>query len=310
MSTGRVFDIARACVHDGPGLRTVVYLKGCHLDCPWCHNVEGKSFEQTLSFDEKKCLAMTAGRKACDVDCPVKDKESYFIKRSSPPLPLGEASPGRRMDGAIVACPSGALRLVGTDYTPELLVDTVLKDVAFFKQTGGGVTFSGGEPLAQHGFLLTCSDALRAKGVHTAIETAGLWQGNLVRDVTGRLDMVLFDLKHVDGAKHKRFTGADNGPILNNLRALSDAGIPMELRVTLIPGFNDTDDEVRDIARLLNTLGRTPPVRLLAFHRLATAKQALFGYAYPYADHPLLPANRLTEIAALLSKEYRGEVKD
>lgn len=283
---GRVFDISRACVHDGPGLRTVVYLKGCHLHCPWCHNLEGKSFEQEYSFDRQQCIAYRINRRACTVECPFKDPTN---------VDNVQTVSARLVD----ACPSKAIKLVGRDYTVGELVEDVLRDEAFFAQTGGGVTFSGGEPMAQHGFVLTCARLLKHRGIHTALETSGFWSGSLVKDVAQNLDIVLFDLKHVDSDKYKTYTGADNRQVLQNLEHLLRSDIDVELVLTLVPGFNDRDQDIQAIADFLRTLGRTPPLRILLFHRLAVSKEPLFRRIYPYAQRPVLPSNRLAEIAGI-----------
>ena len=287
---GRVFDISRACVHDGPGLRTVVYMKGCHLDCPWCHNIEGKSFDQEFSFDEKRCIARTVDHRACTIDCPLK-----------------ENNPGRithevyaRIAGL---CPSKAVKLAGTDYTVGTLVEEAMKDAVFLNQTHGGVTFSGGEPMAQDKFLFACADALKTKGFHLALETSGFWNGNLFKDVVKRFDLILFDLKHADPGKYKKFTGVDNKEVLGNLLQLLETNTELELRITLVPGFNDSNDDIKSIAAFIKTLKRMPPVRLLPFHRLAVSKQAVFRRAYPYAHVPLLSAQRISEVALLLQDE-------
>ncbi len=285
--SGRVFDISRACVHDGPGLRTVVYLKGCHLDCPWCHNVEGKSFEPEFSLDEKRCIARTVNKRACTIDCPMKDNR---------PVGSSDAVYAR----IVSICPSKAVKLAGRDYTAGALVEELMKDAVFFKQTKGGVTFSGGEPMAQYEFLFACADELGSRGVHLAMETSGFWSGSLVKDVTKRFDFILFDLKHADPGKFKRFVGVDNKVVLGNLVQLLGSDIEVELRITLVPGFNDSDDDIKVIAGFIKTLNPKPVVRLLPFHRLAVSKQALFRREYPYALTPVLPAQRLSEIVLLL----------
>lgn len=273
-------------MHDGPGLRTVVYLKGCHLDCPWCHNIEGKLFEQEFSFDKKRCIARTVNYKACSLNCPFKDGKTDFSH-----------SVYSEIAGV---CPSKAVKLVGRDYSAEKLADQVLDDIDFFRQTGGGVTFSGGEPMAQYKFLFACADILKAKGVHLALETSGFWQGAFIDEVIKKFDLILFDLKHVDFDKFKRFTGANNGTVLSNLTQLLSANVRVELRITLIPGFNDNDADLISIADRLKSCGCLPPVRLLLFHRLAASKQTLFKRTYPYAKIPLLPLARISEATKLL----------
>ncbi len=283
---GMVFDISRACVHDGPGLRTVVYLKGCRLDCPWCHNPEGKSFEQEFSFDRQQCIAANISRNACTVECPLRDTAG-----------------GSGMENISVrvadACPPKAIKTVGRDYTAGELAGEVTEDEAFFRQTRGGVTFSGGEPMAQHEFLLSCAALLGQRHIHRVLETSGFWSGSLVKDVAQNLDMVLFDLKHVDSDKYKTYTGADNRQVLQNLEHLLRSDIDVELVLTLIPGFNDSEWDITSIADYLRTLSRGPRVRLLPFHRLAVSKERLFGRAYPYAGNPALPANLLSDTARL-----------
>jgi pyruvate formate lyase activating enzyme len=264
----------------------VVYLKGCHLECPWCHNIEGKSFEPEFSIDEKRCIARTVNDKACTIDCPVKDNK---------PASSSDAVYAR----IVGVCPSKAVKLVGRDYTVDALVEELMKDTVFLKQTNGGVTFSGGEPMAQHEFLFACADALRSKGIHLAMETSGFWSGGLAKDVIKRLDFILFDLKHADPGKYKRFIGIDNKVVLGNLVQLLGSDIEVELRITLVPGFNDSDDDIKVIADFIKTLNPMPAVRLLLFHRLAVSKQALFRRAYSYAQTPVLSVQRLSEVTSL-----------
>ncbi|UCD86047.1 MAG: glycyl-radical enzyme activating protein [Deltaproteobacteria bacterium] len=272
--TGRVFDISRGCVDDGPGLRTVVFLKGCHLDCPWCHNIEGKSFRPAIAYDINRCI----GCRRCLEACP---REWPF------------SSPNAWRDGCLACgrcaevCPSQARRLVGCDYQPEQLMAVVINDLDFFKGTGGGITFSGGEPLAQPEFLFDIARALKERGVHLAVETSGFWPDKLREKLVEWFDLILFDLKHVESEKFRRVIGHDNEIILDNLKWLMAADVALEVRITLIPGFNDNNSDLTAIANWLTGCDRLPPVRFLPFHRLAVAKQALFGKAYPYAEYDL-----------------------
>jgi pyruvate formate lyase activating enzyme len=203
----------------------------------------------------------------------------------------------------VAACPARARRLVGRDCSPAELVAEVLAEDRFLRGTGGGVTFSGGEPLAQPDFVLACARALRAAGIHTAVETAGFWPRRLLPEVAS-FDLVLFDLKHVDRRKFRQVIGKGPGPILDNLAALLAAGRPLELRLTLVPGFNDDAADLRAIARWLRRHEPgAAPVLLQPFHRLAVAKAGLLGRPYPFAGQPPSTRVHLEAAAALL----RGE---
>lgn len=278
--TGRVFDISRGCVDDGPGLRTVIFLKGCHLDCPWCHNLEGKSFEPELAFDASRCINCGQCQEVCLRDWLRSEPEAW-------------------REGCVVCgrcaerCPSQARRLVGREFDVEELVAEALVDEDFFAGTGGGVTFSGGEPLAQAEFLFACATRLREHGTHVAVETSGFWPARLVAEVVKHFDLVLFDLKHVDSVKGKEALGRECRAALANLERILGTSVPVEVRLTLVPGFNDTESELAAIARWLSERDRLPPVRLQPFHRLAVAKQELFGRAYLYAGYPSLSGERL-----------------
>lgn len=282
---GHVFDISRACVDDGPGLRTVIFMKGCALDCPWCHNPEGKSFKAVIAFDGSRCIACGRCMETCSRSWP---------------------DPNQWRDGCTAcgacaeSCPSGARRMAGREYTEGELVEEATKDADFYAGTGGGVTFSGGEPMLSAEFVFACAEKLQARDIHCALETAGHWPEKLAGDIKRHFNLVLFDLKHVRKGKFKRIVGRDNSLVLKNLKRLDALGIPMELRLTVVPGFNDGAEDLKEIIAWLDTLATKPPIRLQPFHRLATAKENLYGKAYPYADVEPLPASRLDEAADLL----------
>ncbi|MFC1654662.1 glycyl-radical enzyme activating protein, partial [Myxococcota bacterium] len=179
---GRIFDISRACVDDGPGLRTTVFFKGCNLTCPWCHNLEGKSFDPEIAYDKNQCIS--CGK--CEETCPRTWSKAGFRD--------GCTACGKCTE----TCPSGARRLVGREMTVDELVHEVSTDLDFYTGTDGGVTFSGGEPLAQPDFLFACASRLKSNSVHLAIETSGYWPAKYVEMISKTFDLVLFDLKHVD----------------------------------------------------------------------------------------------------------------
>ncbi len=273
--TGRIFDISRGCVDDGPGLRTVVFLKGCPLDCPWCQNIEGKSFAPEIAWDAKKCI----GCKKCVKVC---------ARKWSFKVPNGWRNGCTACGECVVTCPSKARQLVGKQYAVDQLVGEVSSDQIFFTGTKGGVTFSGGEPLAQHAFLFACAKELRKRGIRVAVETAGYWPASLGNELLQAVDMVLFDLKHVDVAKFHEVIGKENTLVLGNLKSLLASSVSMEIRIPLIPGFNVDPTDLSMLVSWLKAAPRIPPVRLLPLHRLAIGKQNLFGKTYPYANVPLL----------------------
>jgi len=260
--TGAVFDISRACVDDGPGLRTVVFFKGCPLACPWCHNPEGRSPLPQLFYERARCLG-------CD-PCQ------------------GEG------------CPTGARRVVGRRLEQTALVEEALEDLDFFRGTGGGVTFSGGEPLAQPRFLFACAGDLRRAGVHLALETSGCWDGELAEEVARRFDLVLFDLKHTDGDRFREATGQPVWQALDNLAALAASGVGLELRLTLVPGFNDRPEDLELMATWLKESGVDAPITLQPFHRLAASKQAMLGVSYAYQHVPPVTGEQLSRATGLL----------
>jgi pyruvate formate lyase activating enzyme len=289
IGSGSVFDISRGCVDDGPGLRTVVFLQGCNLGCPWCHNPEGLSREPLIGRDDARCIRCGRCFDACHRDWSIDEPDAWRA---------GCVVCGR----CVHACPSGARRLVGHEITPADLVREVLEDRDFFDGTGGGVTFSGGEPLLQADFLFDCADRLAREGVHVAVETAGLWSPRLIPRLVAAADLILFDLKHVDTARLERATGrGECGHILGNLSSLlEDDGVNIELRVTLVPGFNADPDDLVAFAKWLVDRRRVPPVRLQGFHRLAVAKTQLYGVPYAFSDVEPVSDRELAAAARLL----------
>ncbi len=280
--TGRVFDVSAGRIDDGPGLRTVVFLKGCHLDCPWCHNPEGIGSFVQLSFSAQKCIGCGRCQQACPRDWPLGND----VWRD-----------GCELTGACVdACPTQARKLIGQDVTPQEIVDEVLADRDFFLGTGGGVTFSGGEPMVQADFVFETAALLRANGVHVAVETGGFWSPKQVVPLSQAADLVLYDLKHVNVEKLKSVLAPGSPLILRNLAALLERDVELQVHLTLVPGFNDTEEDLSEIAAWLGRCGRVPQVRLKPFHRLATAKHELYASTYAYAE--IDPLQREDVIAA------------
>jgi len=271
--TGIVFDVKRGSAEDGPGIRTTVFLKGCPLRCVWCHNPEGLDPGTVLSVTPGRCVPCGACVEACpegaislaDDGTPVTDRQRCTV-----------------CGVCVDACPTGARELRGAAWSSAALVDEVARDRSFFEASGGGVTFSGGEPLAQPEFLLACLRACRDLGLHTAVDTSGYAPRDVALAVAAAADLVLFDLKHPDPARHARFTGVPLRVIVGNLRALDAAGARLWLRVPVIPGVNDDDDARDGFVALLAALRRRVPVWLLPYHETAAAKYARVGRSYGF----------------------------
>jgi pyruvate formate lyase activating enzyme len=258
-----VFNIQRCSVHDGPGIRTTVFLKGCPLRCSWCHNPESSTDRPELAVAPDRCVVCGA----CDYVCP-------------------SASPDRAArgpgwdDGTCIDCgtctdfcPSGARELVGQVRLVAELVDELERDRSFFSSSGGGVTFSGGEPLSQPIFLTECLETCRERGLHTAVDTCGFASTGVVRRIAKLTDLVLFDLKHMDPEEHERHTGTDNRLILENLRALSDTDVEIWIRFPLIPEVNDGEANLDAMASFVDTLPRRHPLFVLPYHATGVAKR-------------------------------------
>jgi len=272
---GRVFNIQRCSVHDGPGIRTTVFLKGCPLSCSWCHNPEGIDEAPVLMISADRCLDC----RECVEVCPVEEGGA---------APAGEVWDRSRCTvcgSCVEACPADARELAGHDYEVGDLVDVLERDRVFFDASGGGVTISGGEPLTQAGFLTGCLHECRRRGLHTTVDTCGLAPREALLEVAKLADLVLYDLKHMDPVRHRSGTGADNRLILDNLYALSESGAKLWVRVPLIPGFNDDPANIETTGAFLQGLPRPHPVFMLPYHGIAEGKRSRLEEA---GDRPCL----------------------
>jgi len=266
-ATGLIFDVQRFSLHDGPGIRTTVFLKGCPLACRWCHNPEGMRTTPEVFVTADRCIGCGACVEACPHGLP-----SGIDGGWAAPKDVCEAC-GLCAD----ACPTGARRLAGREVTVEQLVEEVLRDRVFYNQSGGGVTFSGGEPLRQAEFVLACLEALKEEGVHTAVDTCGLVDRDDLLRAAAIADLFLFDIKHADDASHAEWAGAPNRRILANLEALARAHDEVWVRVPVVPGVNDDAVNLRRTAELAASLPGVRRVNLLPYHEFGADKRERVG---------------------------------
>jgi len=264
---GLVFDIKRYAIHDGPGIRTTAFLKGCPLSCLWCHNPESQHADLELSFHSDRCT----GCGACVSACP----EAAI--RVHDGLALTERERCTVCGACISVCPNDARSVIGVRWTVRALVDELAKDTLFFEQSGGGVTCSGGEPLSQSGFCAAVLRGCQARGIHTAVDTCGHGEEAALRDVADGTDLFLYDVKLIDDRRHREVTGVSNGLLLENLRRLNRWGARIWIRVPLVPGINDDEMNLVHVAELVRTLSSVEALQVLPYHRGGETKQQGLG---------------------------------
>jgi pyruvate formate lyase activating enzyme len=284
MDSGIVFNIQRYSIHDGPGIRTTVFLKGCPLRCAWCHNPESQSRKPEFLVATNRCMQCGACRKAC---------------------PLGRAPAHGELTerclhcgACVAACATGARQVIGKQMTVDEVMAEILKDRVFYEDSGGGVTFSGGEPFAQPRFLLGLLAASRSKGLHTVVDTCGHAPWEHIAAAAQLTDLFLYDLKHADSARHAECTGAGNELLMANLRALGALHGSIALRVPLIPGFNDAPDDLNALARIASTMSGIRQVNLLPYHATGSYKMARLGRETAFAGVRPPTATELERAAA------------
>ncbi|MCI8594820.1 MAG: glycyl-radical enzyme activating protein [Oscillospiraceae bacterium] len=295
--TGKTYDIQGFSVQDGPGIRTTVFLKGCPLRCPWCHSPESQAFESQLAWMAMRCIGTQKCEDACVNACKLGaisygELTTSMVKESEVDengigrdrmveTPVQKIHIDRKVctncgDCAAV-CHPDALYMCGTDYTVEEIVERVSKDKPFYDHSGGGVTVSGGEAMSQPDFTIALLKALKEKDINTALDTTGYCKWELLEKTVPYADLYLYDLKHMDNDLHKRVVGVPNEIILENAKKLAAAGGKLQVRIPVIPQFNDSKENIRKTGEFCCELEKINPgtvtmIQLLPYHNLGVMK--------------------------------------
>jgi pyruvate formate lyase activating enzyme len=299
-STGWVFNIQRFSIHDGPGIRTTVFLKGCPLRCLWCSNPESLRMEPHVMYWRERCIRCGA----CLAVCP---RSAIVVDEAGCRQVLPELCDlcGRCLE----ECYTGALEQIGRLMTVDEVLSIVEKDRLFYDESEGGVTLSGGEPTAQPRFSQRLLQSCQERGIHTAIETCGHAVWNVWQTILPHLDLILYDLKEINPTRHKRYTAVSNELILDNLRRLARTDKTIIVRRPIIPGYNDDQESIHALACFVHELGTVHEIHLLPYHRFGRDKYERLGMKYPMGDVPSLREEEVTGLRdTLVSHGFRVKI--
>lgn len=275
--TGKLYDIQGFSVHDGPGIRTTVFTKGCPLHCPWCHSPESQAFHPQMSYTSVRCIGAELCGECLKV-CPagaltLGAQEENAADHSLMHRVRWERAVCLQCTACTQVCFPEALSLCGKDYTVDEVMAILRKDFSFFASSGGGVTVSGGEPLCQLDFTAALLESLKRENIHTAVDTTGFVPRSAIERVLPFTDLFLYDLKHMDSAEHARIMGVPNEQIHENARFIAANGGKLQVRIPVIPGYNDSAENLNRAAELCASLGDAVTlVQLLPYHHFGASK--------------------------------------
>ena len=286
---GIIFDVQTYCLHDGPGIRTTVFFKGCPLRCAWCHNPESWRREPEIGYLPEKCNACGA----CIDICP---ERTISLQNNRIVFDRDRCT---ACGSCVPECPTKAREIIGYEVTSQQIAKEAVADKPFFDSSGGGVTISGGEATTQPEFLLQTLKAIKKRGIHLALETCGCFPAKLLPDLLPLVDLFLFDLKTIDSERHQKHTGASNESILANFRNIvTQAGSErIRPRIPLIPGFNNDPDSIEQIITFLREVGYLGSVELMPYNRLAKNKWDKLGLGRKYRDMGELTEDEMERVS-------------
>ena len=291
MANGVVFKIQKYSIHDGPGIRTTIFFKGCPLNCWWCHNPESQSITPQMIFWEDRCINCGECSAACSSGA-IKIKNGIPVTNKEKCILCGKC---------VEKCPTLAREIIGKKISAEEVIKEIEKDLIFYEESGGGVTFSGGEPLMQPKFLYDLLRQSKQQGIHTAVDTSGYSDREWLSKISDKTDLFLYDLKFMDSEKHKKYTGVSNKLILENLKLLSLKHSNIIVRIPIIPGINDDDNNILETGKFISSLN-LKEINLLPYHSMSIAKYRRLGIPYKLSKIKPPTEEKIKDIEIKLKK--------
>lgn len=294
---GKILNIQRCSIHNGPGIRTTVFFKGCPMTCLWCHNPESQSFKNEVMYDQEKCVQCQSCISSCSnkcIDLKVGRIETDLNRCIS-------------CENCIDFCLSGSRELVGRDISAKDLVDELMKDNEFFKNSNGGITLSGGEALSQGDFTIEVAKLLKKRGISVALDTCGFVNSEQLEEISQYIDIFLYDIKIIDPEKHKEFTGVDNKLIFENLQLLNHLGSRIFIRIPVIGGINTSDSEIQGILDLIDGID-IEKISLLPYHEIGKHKYEKLDLNFKNKIMKVPSKIVIENIKKIFEKKYTVEI--